>query len=590
MRKTFAAEDVVGIECRHAVFIEPAGNSRDDYHLIKERVHLKDKTSVPNIRVVKNYKRPYYLTREAHRKYTQHKEWEHLSKLQKFECKQSDLVMAIAKSLGQPWFKGSLKKLCCSPYVFGADITSTALIKQSYLDKWPGIRSKSDVSVLDIETDVVHGTEEIIMTTLSFRDKIITSISKKYLGPLLEGAETLLRRALDKYLGEYVEKRGIKWEIKFADSPADTVMDCFQKAHEWQPDFVAIWNIDFDLPKMVTALQNAGVSPADVFCDPIVPPHLRFFKYVKGATQKVTASGKITPIKPSAQWHVATVPASFYFIDAMCAYRQIRVGGQEEPSYSLDAILQSKLGTRKLKFKETDHLSGLPWHIEMQSNFKIEYVIYNVFDCIGVEELDEKTLDLCLSLDGMSGCSDYGKFNSQPRRLVDDLHHYVLKNKDMVIGTTGDDMEHDFDKMTIGLNDWIVMLPAANVADNGLCIIEEDETIRTNIRAHTGDLDVSASYPSGEVALNISRGTTCKELISIAGVDEFQRRMQGINLSGGPTNGAEFCQFILNAPQFDQFLRLYMQETGIVRPELVGDDLTIEAMRKEINEELGYVY
>lgn len=103
-------------------------------------------------------------------------------------------------------------------------------------------------------------------------------------------------------------------------------------------------------------------------------------------------------------------------------------------------------------------------------------------------------------------------------------------------------------------------------------------------------LDVSASYPSGGVALNISKGTTKKELISIEGVSEHQRRMQGINLSGGATNAAEFCQFILNAPMFDKFLEMYLVENNIQQNNLIGCDVDLAEMRKEINEELGYVY
>lgn len=488
MTTTFAKEDVTGIECRFATFIEPAQGSKDDYHLVKEVVHLKDGRCVPNLRVIKNYKRPFYITRKAYQKHKDKKEWEHLDRLQKFECTQSKLTTSIMKALEQPWFKGSLRKLCSNPYVYGADITSTALLKQSYMDRYPGLNTKHSVAVLDIETDVVFGTGEIIMATVSFKDRVITCINETFLGNLIKAAPLLLDQAMIKYLGEYVEKRKINWTYKFCSSPANLIIDLFKEVHEYKPDFLAIWNIDFDLPKIVDALTKENVSPADVFSDPSVPPHLRFYKYVQGPSQKVTASGKITPIKPSARWHVATVPASFYFIDAMCAYRQIRVGGAEESSYSLNAILMKHLGIRKLKFTETDHLGdGLPWHIEMQTNYKIEYVIYNVFDCIGVEELDEKTLDLALSLHGMSGCSDYGKFNSQPRRLVDDIHHYVLKNCNMVIGTTGEDMKTEMDAMTVGLDGWIVMLPAANVADNGLQLIEELPNLRTNIRIHTGD-------------------------------------------------------------------------------------------------------
>lgn len=98
-------------------------------------------------------------------------------------------------------------------------------------------------------------------------------------------------------------------------------------------------------------------------------------------------------------------------------------------------------------------------------------------------------------------------------------------------------------------------------------------------------LDVSASYPNGEIIFNISKGTTKKELVSIDGVTEFQRRMQGINLSGGPTNSAEFCQLILSAPQFPDILDIYLKDKNEVIE--VPD---IDQMRKEINDELGYLY
>ncbi len=585
MAKIIPEEDIKGIECRFATYIAPAEGSKDDYHLVKEVVHLKDGRITPNLKVIKNYKRPFGITKEAFRKHKEKKEWEDISKLRLYECTQTNLISSIAKALGNPGFKGSLKRLCNSPYVYGADITSTALIKRSYMDLYPELNTFHTVAVLDIETDMIWGTGEIIMLTISMMDKVVTAISKKFLGKCLEIAPLKLEALFDKYLGTYKKNRNINWEVIYCDSPGEIVVKSIKRAHTWMPDFIAIWNIDFDLPKMIHALEKESISPADVFSDPSVPPALRFFKYIKGPTQKVTASGKIKPLKNAEQWHVATCPASFYLIDAMCAYRQIRVGGQDEPSYALDFILQKVLGTRKLKFKETDHLSGPGWHIEMQTNYKLEYVIYNVFDCIGVEELDEKTKDLRLTLHGLAGCSDYARFNSQPRRLVDDLHHYVLKHRNMMIATTGEEMKHPFDDKVIGLGGWIVMLPAANVADNGLKIIKEHPELRSNARAHVGDLDVSASYPNGEVAFNISKGTTKKELISIEGVSEFQRRMQGINLSGGPTNSVEFCQMILSAPKLPDLLVKYKEHN-----EINIEPTDKSSIRTELSDVLGYLY
>lgn len=52
----------------------------------------------------------------------------------------------------------------------------------------------------------------------------------------------------------------------------------------------------------------------------------------------------------------------------MCVYRQLRMAKAEEPSYSLDAILNKELGSRELKFEQADKYQGLEWHLFMQAN------------------------------------------------------------------------------------------------------------------------------------------------------------------------------------------------------------------------------
>lgn len=455
MSKIYTKDDIKGVECRFAVFCEPPEGMRDDIHLVKELIHLKDGTTVPNVRIVKNYERPFWITKKGFQNHKQKKEWEHLNRVREFKSTQSQLVTNIARALEQPWFNGNLRKIARSPYLYGADILSTALIKQMYQEKYPELITPFSIACFDTETDVVKGTEEIIMATLSSKTRVYTSIQKSYLEGLGHDVIGKLQVLLRKYLDEYVEKRKIEWVIEIADDEVGVICNTLKKAHEWQPDFLAIWNMNFDIPKVIEALKKKGIDPADVFSDPRVPHAYRFFKYKQGPNQKVTASGKVTPIKPAAQWHTVFTPSSFYVIDAMCAFRHIRTGEAEKPSYSLDAILNDTLGIRKLKFKEADHVSGLKWHQLMQTEYKLEYVIYNVFDCISMEELDEKTKDLCLTLPMMSGSSDFENFKSQPRRVVDELHRFVLKTQNKVIGTTSDQMSDELDSLTIGLKDWI---------------------------------------------------------------------------------------------------------------------------------------
>lgn len=557
-------DTVVARECRFAVFCPPPDrDGQTDLHVVKEIVHHADGTTSPNLRFIYNYKRPFWITNKGMRNHKQKKEWESLENVRRHECTQSQLVRAVTRAIGKPWLDNGrgdmrkiMRKIARDPYIYGTDILSTAIIKRYYQDRYPDHITPYTAAMYDTETDVIRGTEEIIMGTLSFQKRVFTAIAKVYLEQkLADGIDVLaeLHKKLHHYLGPYVEKRQIEWEVIIVDHEYQIVEECFKRAHAWQPDWVAVWNIDFDMQKSIRALEKAGIHPKDVFSDPRVPKHFRHFRYKQGSNQKVTASGKVTPIKPAAQWHTVYCPASFYFIDAMCAYKHIRTGKQEEPSYSLDAILDKHLGIRKLKFEEAEGLVKLDWHKFMQEKYPLEYVIYNVFDCVSMEELDEKTNDLRYQLPLFSGHSDFEHFRSQPRRLVDDLHYFVM-NAGYVIASTSDEMADDYDEETIGLDGWIVTLPAHLVVDNGLQVILENHNLRTNIRAHVADLDVSASYPNGGAVFNISKETTHRELIEIEGVAEIDQRMEGINLSGGHTNAVEFCTTLYKLPTFDELL------------------------------------
>jgi len=550
-------------ECRFAVFCPPPDGSRDDMHMVKEVVHIDGKI-VPHVVMRKNFKRPYWVTAPNWRNHKQKKETELADRLMKYTCTQSELNASIVRTLDLHWMdqrsKDNLRKLCRNPYIYGADIKSTAILKRQYQDRWPNTNTPHSVACSDTETDVLHGHGEILIQSITMKNKVYTAIQNKF----VEGRAMViprLREMLQKYLGEYVEARKIEWEVELVDSEAEVVIRTVNKAHEWKPDFFAMWNIDFDIPKMIKALERAGIDPKDVFSDPIVPREYRFFEYAPGPTTKKTSSGKVIPKKPEERWNTVYTPASFYVIDPMCAYKQIRISDPSQPSYSLDYTLGNELNLGKLRFKEADHVGhGLAWHILMQREYPLEYVIYNIFDCISMELLDEKTKDLSVNFPMLCGSSDYVDFKSQPRRLVNELHFFVQKETPArVFGTTSDEMAADIDDLTVTADDWIIMLPAHLVADNGLRAIMENPDLPTNLRRDVADLDVAASYPNGGACFNIARNTTAKELIEINGVDDFTRRMQGINLSAGHVNAVEICISLFGMPTLTDWADAFSQ-------------------------------
>jgi hypothetical protein len=559
----FKASDVVQRECRFA-FNTDCRESGEDFHLIKEAVTLSDGRVVPNVVFRMNYKRPFWIVKKGERDFKEFKEAIDRKRLDRFETTQSNLAVAVARALGKQPYREGLRALCQEPYVYGCDISSTALIKHEYNQKAPVVTQYSNAAY-DTETDEVHGTHEVIMNSVSFKDRIVTSIKASYLKGISQPLEQILK-LVDLYLGEYLTARNAKVEMVVHDSEIDTIRACINRAHEWQPDWLSVWNIEFDMDKITDACEKAGVNPASLLSDPKVPKEFQYFKFTKGAAKKVTASGRVINFSPSQRWHKVKCPASFHWIDAMQVYRQVRTGAAEEPSYSLDAILEKHKLPAKLKFKDLDDAdmpasNTLDWHVFMQLKYPIHYVVYHIFDCIAMELLDEATKDLSLSMPMFAGCTDFADFNSLPRKAMNDLHWFYLQG-DEVVGATSTDMTVEDDELTTDVKGWITMLSAHQIYDNGLCLIEEVPDLRTNIRTHGADLDVEGAYPTNESTMNVSKATTARELTKVMRIDgseipEEIVRMQTINFSAGVTNAVEFCTTMFGMPNLDDLVDHY---------------------------------
>lgn len=571
-------------ECKHALYFTANDGSPNDLVVVKEYEYKPDGTRESRLRQIYNYQRPFYITKEPYRNHKDKKEWEKLERLQEWKSSDINMPQAITRALGRvPTGRNDLRQIAQSPYVYGTDVPAPVLIKQHYLNRWPNRVSDNLVAVIDSETDMFdEETGEIIMLSITMRDRARLVVVRSFLeGMSDEEATRQIYSKFQYYLGDMeapnprykkdpgaprtinvnlIEQRGIKLEIEFVDNGGAASARIIETAHEWGPDFVSFWNINFDMKKMIEALNRYGYNLPDVFSDPSIPREFRYFDYKEGPAQKVTASGKTMALAPAERWHEVICPAKWYALDAMCVYLKLRIAGGKDPSYSLDAILDKELGIRKLKFKEADHLtSGKgPWHRFMQKNFKIEYCVYNIFDCISVEILDEQITDLRSMISLMTTFSEYKRFPSQPRRTCDDLHFMVQKHG-LVAAATSNKMVDENDQYVIDITDWIVTLPSHLVADDGLVLLKGLPNIKSFGRAHVADLDVEGTYPNVEIIMNISKATTAQELCMIRDIPEIYRRAAGVNLSGGFVNAVEICQQIHSAPSMEVVLREFQK-------------------------------
>lgn len=560
----FDKDEVLGLECKHAVYTESSLNPDDDLLTVKELVHLKDGRKIPRLRFYKNRPRPFGITKEKYRNHKDKKEVEDIDKLVIVETTQRALNRNIVKRLGYGNPNTQLRMLCRSPFIYGADITPATLIKQQYREKWPGLFYSNQVAVLDTETDMWNGDgKDVIISTVTFKKKAIITILDTWIKGIPDPINTILK-ALDEHLGHITRPRGIEFEIQIQKSGGEMIKTCIDRCHEWMPDFVSFWNMDFDMTVMIRELERSGYNLADVFSAPEVPPEFRYFRYKRGPDQKVKADGKSENLAWYDRWHVVETPSSHFWIDSAAVYRNIRRAKGKEPSYALDSILKKQLGEDwgKLYFPMGDSKASpgsVEWHRQMQKDYKVNYVVYNVYDCLGVELLDEKVTDLNTQIGILSESSEYTIFNSNPKRNINAFYFDMLKDGKMA-GTLSDQMEDELDKLLLGKDDWIVTLPTSLVEANGVYMIQDLPSVRSFVRRYTSDADIGSTYPNGEIILNLSKMTTMYEVGRIAGITASKQRLVGINLTGGPVNSIEILTDVMKAPDPFQLLEAFEAE------------------------------
>lgn len=543
-------DDIISRECKFVTHIPAIYGTREDIHLVKELLTFKDGTTKPNLRIIENYKRPFYITKEFYRNHKQKKEHEEISKLNEYWSTQSSLVQEIAKRLGMIGRGKSYRDVAISPYLYGTDIDSRVFLKKQYMDKYSN-STPYTICVLDTESNIETG-ELIIASATTSKNcyvAVLKSLVKNYTNPIKE-----LTYLKDKYLPKTENTKDIQVEFGIFETEIELIDNLFQRIHEWKPDFLTMWNMLYDVGVLLDICEKYQVEPKHIFSDPDVPEHMREFRFTEDKVAKVTASGANKPPGPQERWHKVLCTSSFYWIDAMCAYNYVRVGRKMvSGGYSLNNILEKELGSgyKKLKFEdETEQtLIGADYHKYMVNNKPLEYVIYNIWDVMSIIELDNKTKDLNMSVPVLSKYSSFDQFKSQPKRILEELYFYYY-DKGKIIGVRNPKLEENDE---ISLADWIVMLPVYRTQNVHLKCIEENPDMFTNVFSGVCDADQKAGYPSDGIALNVSRATMLREILNLDVIPKETYKLQNINLLFGKVNNIEYCTTMFNFPKLQDY-------------------------------------
>ncbi len=551
-------DQIKGIEVKNVGYTTCRSSSKNDLLVVKEIYHLKNGEMIPNLNLVYNFQRPIFITKENYRIHKDKKELEDRDKLDVHYCTQAELPMRIQQYLGNKFPNPQLRlgDVCKNPYIYLGDLHTITMIKDKYHKKYPDIESTiSKIAVLDIETNVLGGEQIPILCSVTMGKHKTIGMTAEYCRRLNEDPNICVPAAFKKYLSaieingvvrNLPEEFGEDITIVVRETSGEMLRDVITPLHDWMPDFLVCWNINFDIKEILAQLKRDNIRATDVFCDPKVPEDYKNVYYDEAKLIRVTNSKTISQ-NPVDLWHTLKCQAGFYVICAMVTFKKLRVQKGNEAKYSLDYILGKYLNVGKLKFSGADGLSGLKRHVKMQRDYPLEYIIYCLFDTMSVELLDALTGDISIAFSELCEFTPFENFTSLPRRLVDAYTFYCL-DRGLVAGTAGTYVPNEIDDRIISLRDWICTLPAHMVEENGINCISEWSFMQTMFRDQMADEDILQAYPKANVILNISKATTAIEVLEIDGVPEYARREQGINMTGGATNALEIAEKFFKMP------------------------------------------
>lgn len=469
-------KELVGKQCRHITYVK-SKDQQSDALFVKEWLYYKDGSKKPNLKMIENMERDFYVVKPARRTFKDKVQYVPIEDCIKHSCREMDLLRKADLALGGSGFVKTKEQLFKSPYLFGCGVKPQSLVKNAYATKWPEYRSnKALVAMADTETDVVNGTGDIIIACLTCKEQGFLMVDRNFFNGTPDSVIIeRLKLKMKELISDVLIERNMVVHIELFNNAGEISKALLDHAHKLQPDFLSFWNINFDINKILNAFDKFGYSPEECFSDPRVPDKYKFFKYREGAATKRIHDGSEKNLNPEQRWHIAECPATFFLIDGMTLYYRLRMAAGMEEGYSLDAVLERNLkNVSKLKIDEISHLTGIDWHKEMQTKYKYEYCIYALNDGIAPEKLDEQTNDISVKLPAQCQNSDYTDFKSGPSKIADDMHYHALR-KGYVMGVTSGDIRDENDSFVIDPDDWIITLPSYMSYGLGIDVLNVEE-------------------------------------------------------------------------------------------------------------------
>jgi len=328
----------------------------------------------------------------------------------------------------------------------------------------------------------------------------------------------------DKGKPESIHHYKFKYKFYLLNTEADLIRNYFSIIQETRPDFVGIWNINFDMITIKERAAKLGLNMADLTSDKSVPPEYRIFKYIEDHERFNNSEGKKSATHYSRYFDkVITTSVTQYYCQ-MSMHSNLRKRFLEE-NYKLETI-----GEKYAYIKKFD-LAAEGLHIKdvYVKNFK-KFLIYAIIDPIVSFQIEYMNQDIPRY---MITCKDTRFTHGFKKTIVikNEFYNYIFDTKHAIIGNN---KTYDIWEPTPGA----IIASPSKIERKGINLLG----VFTHIYRLLSDLDINSEYPSLMISFQILKTTIFGRIYDI----RIDQKINDMNISIPISDGGEFNRMLEN--------------------------------------------
>ena len=293
-----------------------------------------------------------------------------------------------------------------------------------------------------------------------------------------------------------------KYEHYFFENELEMLISLFNLIHLLSPDFLEVWNMGFDIPYIINRITALGGDPTEIICDEEFPN--KVCKWHKDRFHFDIAN--------KTDWFECT--SKTVYRDQMEDYGAIRKGQGTLRSFKLDYIAGKELHDSKYLYEDNGTIKTIGYR-----NY-LKYYVYNIKDVLLQHGIDDKTDDIMTVYKSCySNITPYDACFKQTE-VLRNVQYRIYDDQGLIPGCNVNRIRVNRDRKLHPEKYSKKRKPTYEGALVGdpLLILPFGKRIgtaeKTNKRFRISvDMDMTAFYPSSNIACNISGATLIGKIV-----------------------------------------------------------------------------